>query len=69
MSRTDVPPVFSEEKVWGDAVIEVLDLIEDDWNSALAGLVDPAGSQLVPWVPPPEQLPSLTRRPAWFRED
>jgi len=53
MSRTDVPPVFSEEKVWGDAVIEVLDLIEDDWNSALAGLVDPAGSQLVPWVPPP----------------
>jgi len=48
---TDVPPVFSEEEDWGDAVVEVLDQTEDDWDSALAGLIDAAASQLVPRFP------------------
>jgi len=51
MSMTDVPPVFSEEEDWGDAVVEVLDQTEDDWDSALAGLIDAAASQLVPRFP------------------
>lgn len=58
MSTTDVPPVLSEEEDWGDAVVEVLDLTEDDWNAVMTGLVDPAATQLVPWVPP-ERPPSM----------
>ena len=58
MSMSDASPQEDEED-WGDAVVDIFqELMEEDWNAALAAAEELPETQLVPWVPP-EQPPSM----------